>query len=326
MDLSASLSRNRFAVIGRVGMDFYADPPATRIEAADRFMACIGGSSANIAVAITRHGGQASLITSVADDAVGRFCLERLAGYGVDCRHVRTIAGEARNSLSVVDTCGDATQAVIYRNGAADFAMTTADIDAVDLTGFGAMITTGTVLAAEPSRSAALHALERAKRDGLALIFDLDYRPYSWPTLDEASTICAKAAAMCDVVVGNDVEFGVLAGHFDDGLDAARALAGSTAAVVIYKRGEKGAITITDDDEFRTGIYRVDALKPTGAGDGFMGGFVAALAAGHDLREAVLRGSASAAIVVTRVGCAPAMPTTDELDRFLASHPCPADD
>jgi len=96
-----------------------------------------------------------------------------------------------------------------------------------------------------------------------------------------------------------------------------------TASIVIYKMGEKGAITLTQNEEIRTGIYAVDALKPTGAGDSFMGGFIASLAAGYTLKEAVLRGSACASIVVSRVGCAPAMPTPAELDEFLASHSGP---
>ena len=49
----------------------------------------------------------------------------------------------------------------------------------------------------------------------------------------------------------------------------------------------------------------------------------AALATGQTLHSAVLRGSAAAAMVVARVGCAPAMPTTAELDAFLATHPGP---
>ena len=84
--------------------------------------------------------------------------------------------------------------------------------------------------------------------------------------------------------------------------------------------GEKGAVTITADDEFKTGIYPVEALKPTGAGDSFMGGFIASLANGYPLKDAVLRGSACASIVVSRVGCAPAMPTPSELDTFLAAN------
>ena len=48
--------RQPFLVIGRAGMDLYADPPGTRIEEATQFTAALGGSSANIAVALTRQG------------------------------------------------------------------------------------------------------------------------------------------------------------------------------------------------------------------------------------------------------------------------------
>ena len=54
-----------------------------------------------------------------------------------------------------------------------------------------------------------------------------------------------------------------------------------------------------------------------------MAGFVTGLAEGLSLHDAVLRGSACAAIVVTKVGCAPAMPTPAELADFIASHPGP---
>ncbi|KRD26106.1 hypothetical protein ASE36_21375 [Rhizobium sp. Root274] len=99
-----NLSGNRFLVIGRAGMDLYADPPNTRSEDATQFSASLGGSSANIAVALARHGGSCSLVTCVSDDAVGRFCLNQLDHYGIDRRHVRAVGGEARNSLAVVET------------------------------------------------------------------------------------------------------------------------------------------------------------------------------------------------------------------------------
>jgi 5-dehydro-2-deoxygluconokinase len=185
------------------------------------------------------------------------------------------------------------------------------------------LVSTGTVFAAEPSRSAAFHAFDLAHTAGLPLIFDVDYRPYSWPSAQVAAETYSRAAAMCDIIVGNDVEFGFMAGDYDRGLAKARELASTTARIVIYKMGEDGAITLTPDGEFRTGIFPVTALKPTGAGDSFMGGFIAALAGGQTLREAVLRGSACASIVVRRVGCAPAMPTTADLEDFLSSHPGP---
>lgn len=310
-------------VIGRAGMDLYADPPGRPIEGASRFTAALGGSSANIAVAITRAGGQAALLTRVSDDAVGRFCLAQLDHYGVGRAHVRTTGGEARNSLAVVESRLENCQSVIYRNGAADFTMDAEDVEAVDYSRFAALITTGTVLAAEPSRSATFRAFDLARAAGLPLIFDVDYRPYSWPSAEVASQVYSRAAALCDVIVGNDVEFGFMAGRPELGLDKARSLLTEGAQIVIYKMGEKGAITLTSGAETRSGIFRTATLKPTGAGDAFLGNLVAALAQGLPLDTAVLRGSAAAAIVVSRVGCAPAMPTAEELTRFLTFHDGP---
>lgn len=307
-------------VIGRAGMDLYADPPGTPIEAATRFTTALGGSSANIAVALTRAGGRAALLTCVSDDAVGRFCLAQLDHYGIDRAHVRSVAGEARNSLAVVESRLENCQSVIYRNGAADFTMTTDDVEAVDYARFAALITTGTVLASEPSRSATFRAFDLARAADVPLIFDVDYRPYSWASAEEASQVYSRAAALCDVIVGNDVEFGFMAGDYDKGLNKARSLIGQGAQIVVYKMGEKGAITFSPEGEINTGIYRTAALKPTGAGDAFLGNFIASLARGSALEQAVLHGSAAAAIVVSRVGCAPAMPTREELERFITFH------
>jgi len=121
------------------------------------------------------------------------------------------------------------------------------------------------------------------------------------------------------VIVGNDVEFGFMAGAYDEGLAKARALA-AEGKLVVYKRGGDGAITLDGSRELDTGVYPTVPLKPTGAGDSFMAGFVAALTQGRPLDEAVSRGSAAAAITVAGVGCAPAMPTTATLNAFMAMH------
>jgi 5-dehydro-2-deoxygluconokinase len=54
-----------------------------------------------------------------------------------------------------------------------------------------------------------------------------------------------------------------------------------------------------------------------------MAGLLTSIADGHDLKTAVLRGSACAAIVVAKPGCAPAMPYPADLMQFLADHPGP---
>jgi 5-dehydro-2-deoxygluconokinase len=308
--------KNRFLVIGRAGLDLYADPPGTEIENAKSFSAALGGSAANIAVAIVRQGGYCTLLSAVSNDAVGSFTAKALTDYGVDTRHVKIAGGEARNSLAVVETRAENCQSVIYRNNAADFDVSEADAEALDYRAFAAVIVTGTSLAREPSRSATLKALHLARAAGLVLIIDIDYRPYSWLSKDEARSVCFEAVELCHIVVGNDEEFAVLAGD-GDGLQLAERLGRASDRVVIYKMGAKGCITFANYEQHETPIFNVKALKPTGAGDGFMGGFISGLVAGADVADAVRRGAATAAIVVTRVGCAPAMPNTAEVHAFM---------
>ena len=320
---TGGIAKKRFVVLGRVGMDLTAEPIGAAVPDATAMMVSMGGSSANIAAGLVKLGCAAALVTCVSDDGVGQYCLNQLDAYGIGRDHVRKIKGEERTSLAVVDARIEGHNTVIYRNNAADFQMSEADVVAVDYSAFGALITTGTVFAAEPSRSAAFRALDLARAAGLTVIFDVDYRPYSWPSAEVASDVLTRAAALSDVIVGNDEEFGFMAGRPDQGLAKARDLAATSAGIVVYKRGPDGAITFADGQEIATGIYKVEALKPTGAGDSFMAGFLAALADGAAMRDALLRGSACASIVVAKPGCAPAMPKPAELDAFLSTHPGP---
>ena len=176
-----------FLILGRAGMDLYADPPGTRVEAALRFTTALGGSAANIAVGLARLGGAVSLISAVSDDAVGRYVLNELKRYGVGAAHVRAVKGEARCSLAVVETRAENCQSVIYRNGAADFEISVEQVAEIDFQKFGTLIVTGTALAKEPSRAATFLALGRAQAAGLATIIDVDHRPYSWNSASEAA-------------------------------------------------------------------------------------------------------------------------------------------
>lgn len=321
--LLSGIKQNNFLVIGRAGMDFFPHPPGTKTEEAVEFRSGLGGSAANTAAGICRFGGKADLVTCVSDDSVGRYCTNQLDRYGVGRTHVRPVGGEFRNSLAVYESRVEQHQTVIYRNGAADFEMNIEDVESLDYSAYGALITAGTVFAAEPSRSAAFHAFDLARKAGLPIIFDIDYRPYSWPSPQVAQEVLSRAGALSDMIVGNDEEFGFMAGDINQGEAKAQELAQSNAEIVVYKMGEKGAVTYAGQDVIPTGIYSVTALKPTGAGDSFMAGLMAAIAAGHPLKDAIHRGSACAAIVVGKPGCAPALPDLPELEAFLNAHPGP---
>jgi len=321
MTFAFDLNRRLAAIVlGRAGMDLYPLPDGMETESAEQFAAGIGGSAGNIAVALSRQGYRTALLGPLSEDTVGRFVRKHLAGFTVDTSRCRAITGEYRTSLAICETRLEDSETVFYRNSAADLQLRAEDFDSEFIADATVLIVTGTALAAEPSRTAAMEALRLARAAGTFSILDVDHRPVSWRSADEALRTYTDAASRCDAVVGNDEEFAVIAGGGAGGLAAATRLVKDGRRFVVYKRGNAGSVTITAEKTFETGIFAVDAKKPFGAGDAFLGNLVAALLGRREIEQAVLRASAAAAYVVSRRGCASAMPTVAELDSFVQSH------
>ena len=310
------IKENKFLIIGRAGVDIYPDPPGTKTENATHFVTYLGGSSANIAVSLTKLGGNCKILTSVSDDALGRLAINQLHSYNIDTSLISFKKDESRISFAVVESRIEDHQSIIYRNKASDLLMNNEDVNNVDFRNFSCLIFTGTCLAAEPSRQATFNAIEKAKFYNIPIILDIDYRPYTWTSADEASKVYLRASKSCDILIGNDDEFGILANNYDKGMDMAKNLS-KEVSIVIYKKGERGSVTFYDNKEINKGIFSVKALKPTGAGDAFIGSFIGALLNNKNVVESIIYGSASAAIVVTKVGCAPAMPLQKEIEEFM---------
>ena len=313
------IKENKFLIIGRAGIDIYPDPPGTKTENATHFVTHLGGSSANIAVALTKLGGNCKLLTSVSDDALGRLSINQLHSYNVDTSLISFKKEGSRISFAVVESRVKDHQSIIYRNKASDLLMSKEDINCVNFDNFSCLIFTGTCLASEPSRSAIFFAIDKAKNNNIPIILDIDYRPYTWTSSKEASEVYMRASKNCDILIGNDDEFGVLANNYDKGMKIAKDLS-KDISVIIYKKGEGGSITFYDNKQINKGIFPVKVLKPTGAGDAFMGSFLGGLLNNKNIEESVEYGSASAAIVVTKVGCSPAMPFQNEIDEFMKSN------
>ena len=306
-------------VLGRAGMDLYPSEDGAKIEASGAFVSDVGGSAGNIAVALARQGVKAGLIGVLSDDPVGRFVRRRLDDFGVDMRRVRTVSGDPRTSLAFAEVRSEDCEVTIYRNNAADLQLSLDDELREGMGEASALIVTGTALVAEPSRGATLALLVAARAAGTMTIFDLDYRAYAWRSAAETAAIYAGVAALSDLIVGNQEEFAVFAAD-GDGEAAAAALTEEAGRSVILKRGVQGASMLTPSGRIDSGVFPVTALKPYGAGDAFMGGLVAALLKGAAAEDAIRQGSAAAAIVVSRRGCASAMPDRAELAAFLSSH------
>ena len=317
--LISKIQKNNFLLIGRAGVDIYPDPPGTKTEDAKNYVTYLGGSSANMGVQLTKYGGKCSLLTRVSNDALGKFVLNQLDYYGVKKDLVKSEDNESRISFAIVESTLEDHQSIIYRHKAADLFLNQDDIEQANIENYECILITGTSLAAEPSRSSVLYALEVANKNNIPVIMDIDYRPYTWESPSKAKEIYNLAAINCSGVIGNDDEFAILSGNYKEGLDYAKKLS-SNNDLVIYKMGEKGSITYANNKEINKGIYPVKPLKPTGAGDSFMGSLIGALLNNYDLDKSLEIGSAAAAIVVTKVGCAPAMPNLEEVLEFMQTN------
>ena len=317
--LISRIQKNNFLLIGRAGVDIYPDPPGTKTENANKYVTHLGGSSANMGVQLTKYGGSCSLLTRVSNDALGKFAVNQLNSYGVKSDLVKLEDNESRISFAIVESTIVDHQSIIYRHKAADLFLNKNDIENSNLQNYKCILITGTSLAAEPSRSAVLYALKLAKEKKIPVIMDIDYRPYTWESEDKAKEIYNLAGDYCSGIIGNDDEFAILSGNYDDGLSYAKKIS-KNCDLVIYKMGEKGSITFANNEEIQRGIFPVKPLKPTGAGDAFMGSFIGAILKNYDLQKAIEIGSAAAAIVVTKVGCAPAMPDLDEVLDFMKNN------
>lgn len=306
-------------VLGRAGLDLYPVEDGGKIAEAEGFTSDLGGSAGNIAVALARQGVVAGLLSALSDDPVGRFVQQRLEGFGVETRYLQSVAGDPRTSLALAEVRAEDCEVTIYRNNAADLQLTAGEAAFAALAEAAVLIVTGTALVANPSRAATLALLEAARRSGTVTVFDLDYRAYAWASARETADVYGMAAEYSDLIVGNAEEFAVFAGD-GNGETAAEALATAAGRLTILKRGGAGASVLSPTWRIDSGVFPVTVLKPYGAGDAFMGGLVAGLLGGESIEAALRRGSAAAAMVVSRRGCASAMPDAAELSSFLSSH------
>lgn len=314
--------------LGRAGVDFYAQQDGVALENVTGFRKSVGGSPANVATALARLGGRAAILSVVSDDGFGRYVRRFLADNGVDVAGLKTAPAGALNSAAFTEMRPDGCQVIIYRRDAADLQLRPTDIDPAAIGRARALLITGTALSASPSREAALHAMDLARRAGTAVVLDLDHRPYGWTGLAEACVYLRLACTLADIVIGNREEFDVLehlmpATARDDHASARQVLRGVTQ-VAVLKDGQRGCrVFQRDGSTLDQGIYPVQARKPFGSGDAFAAATLWALFDGRSWVEATRCGAAAAALNVGSDACAEAMATRTQLLDFMARHPPP---
>ena len=307
--------------VGRVSVDLYPEQARVPLAEVRTFAKSLGGSPVNVAVAAARLGLRAATMTKVGDDAFGPYVRAALQDFGVDARWVGTHATLRTPVVFCELHPPDDFPLLFYREPQApDMTIETDELDLDAIAAATVFWTTGTGLSAEPSRSATLAALERrrAANPGGVTVHDLDHRPVFWAPGDRSGELAARALASASVVVGNLAEVEMAVGTRDPRAAAERLLELGPETAVI-KRGPDGVYALSGDRELDLVPLRLEVVNGLGAGDAFGGALAFGLARRLELEEALTLANAAGAVVASRLACADAMPTLDELDALAAA-------
>ena len=264
-----------------------------------------GGKGSNQAVANRRAGAETIFISKIGKDTFGEMAMKLYADEGINAEYVWEIADMATGAASIVVNEETSENVIIVVPGAAD-AMVPDDLNTAEA---GIAKSAFFMASLEVPIPVMKRGLEVAKRNGVPTI--LNPAP--------AAILPDEVYGLSDYFTPNETEAAMLAGISVETVEQAE-----IAAKIILERGVKTVVITLG----KLGVYVRNAeisqhvpsfdmgeqvLDTTGAGDAFNGGFAHALAEGMSLIEAVRFGSATAAISVTRLGTAPAMPFNKEI-------------
>ncbi len=332
--MAAKEHRLDLIAIGRSCIDLYGEQVGGRLEDMSSFAKYIGGSPANTAVGLARLGLRPGLLTRVGADHFGRFIREQLAREGVSIEGVLTDADRLTALVFLGIRDPDTFPLIFYRENCADMALQVDDVEERFIRSAGAVLINGTHLSRPNAFDASVHACEIARAAGARVVFDIDYRPVLWGltardrgenrfVADAAVTARLQGVVpLCDLIVGTEEEMHILGGSSDT-VAALRAIRAQTGALLVCKRGAQGCSAFAAEipDSLDDGVvgrgFDVEVFNVLGAGDAFMAGFLRAWLHDEPLETACEYGNACGAIVVSRHGCSPAMPTWIELQQFL---------
>ena len=143
-----------FICLGRAAVDLYGLERGARLEDAQHFAKYLGGSSANVAVGLSRLGLEVAMLTRVGDEHMGRFVREALSGEGVDVSAVRTDPRRLTGLVLLGIESAESFPHIFFRENCADMGLTPADVDAAPFAAAKALAITGTHLSTDSVRSA----------------------------------------------------------------------------------------------------------------------------------------------------------------------------
>lgn len=290
-------------------------------ETENSYLKCPGGAPANVAVAVSRLGGETGFFGRVGQDPLGRFMKKTLSNEGVDTEHMLLDPAQ-RTSTVIVDLDNNGERSFTFMvKPSADQFMKVSDIPVFKKNQW--LHVCSIALANEPSRSSTFKAMQQIKEVGGFVSFDPNLRDEVWSDQSEIQAVVLKAVKIADVVKFSDDELLFLTNTqtVEAGLAAASSYNNKLQLVT---QGAKGALVITQNNQQQ--LIAGKAIKPidtTGAGDAFVGGLLACLAS-HDnwddsqhIKQAVRWANSCGALATTQKGAMTALPMQAQLSAYM---------
>ncbi|MBQ9015038.1 MAG: 5-dehydro-2-deoxygluconokinase [Firmicutes bacterium] len=314
--------------MGRIAIDFnpaYSDGVKEEfgyLKDVHFFEKFVGGSPANTAAGVTRHGLKAGFIGKVSDDQFGDFVVESFEKKGIDTSHISRCANGENLGLAFTEMLSSSESSILmYRNGVADLMLSVEDVDEEYIASAKALLVSGTALSLSPSREAVIKAVLLAKKVGTKIIFDIDYREQNWKNDDEISIYYSMVAKESDIIMGSREEFDLTEKLIRPGMtdkESAAYWQAHNARIVVIKHGMKGSTAYTcDGQNFSIKPFPVTARKGFGGGDGYSSAFLYGLFSGWEVIDCLELGSAEASMMVRANNCFDALPDTEEVLEFI---------
>ncbi len=253
----------------------------------------LGGKGINQSIAIARAGQMPVHVGAVGSD--DHWTIAQVKSFGIDTGHIAQSAHPTGHAVIYVDDTGE-NQIVIY--GGANRDLQPAQID----TAFKAHGAGDHWVLVQNETNLLVEIVDRAKASGFKVAYSA--APFVADTV-------AGLINKIDILAVNEIEAQEAAGLL--GVDV------SSIAVpeLLVTRGSQGVEFYSHGEMHHHPAFQVDAVDTTGAGDTFLGSFLAHHCQGADIARSLRYASAASALQVTRPGAAVAIPAREEVETFL---------
>lgn len=299
-------------------------PSGFSLSETPSFLKAPGGAPANVACGVARLGRSARFVGQVGRDPFGAWLRQVLEAENVSCKYLRD-SEAARTSMAFVATRQDGRKDIcFYRNPGADATFEPRDFDAACLDG-ASMLHLGSVsLSLSPCRETQMLAIEEARKRGLAISYDPNWRASIWEGEARATELVRGVLPLADVVKIADEELELVCGTPDIERAAAQVREMGARAVVIT-RGEHGAYFSAGEQSGWVQGLRAQAVDTLGAGDAFVAALLSELSqaepdswGGLDWPRLVRLANACGALATQQPGAIPSLPTREQAEAMLA--------